>query len=93
VLAAMTSRPASLARLDSRGEIRDGYIADLTIFDPKTVNGRATVADPNQFSVGIDAVIVNGELAYRPGEQPSTHGTGQFAKPETVHATAAGEPG
>lgn len=93
VLAAMTLRPAALARLDSRGEIRDGYIADLTIFDPKTVDGRATVANPNQSSAGIDAVIVNGKLAYQSGQAPRAYGRGQWAKPAAVQATLAGKAG
>jgi N-acyl-D-aspartate/D-glutamate deacylase len=93
VLAAMTLRPAALARLDSRGEIRDGYIADITIFDPKVVNGGATVANPDQYSAGIDAVIVNGKLAYQAGQAMRSHGSPQWAKPATVHATIAGRDG
>ena len=93
VLAAMTSRPASLARLDSRGEIRDGYIADLVVFDPRSVNGRATVANPDQYSAGIDAVVVNGKMSYEPGMPLGLHGTPQWARPVTVQAVAAGKPG
>lgn len=88
VLSAMTSLPAALARIGSRGEIRDGYIADLAIFDPRRVSGRATVADPDQYSAGIDAVIVNGKVAYRPGERLLAHGQPQFAEPATMHARA-----
>ena len=92
-LAAMTQRPAALARLDSRGEIRDGYIADLTIFDPRSVNGRATVANPDQYSAGIETVIVNGVVAYEPGRVLRQYGSPQWAKPETIHATLAGKVG
>ena len=93
VLAAMTSRPASLARLDSRGEIRDGYIADLTIFDPRSVNGRATVANPDQYSAGIDAVVVNGKVSYEPGRPLAMNGRPQWARPVTVQAELAGKAG
>lgn len=92
-LAAMTSRPAALARLDSRGEIRDGYIADLTIFDPRSVDGRATVANPDQYSAGIDAVIVNGKLAYQPGQPLRAHGSPQWAEPYAAHPILAGKSG
>lgn len=93
VLAAMTVRPAALARLDSRGEIRDGYIADITVFDPGSVDGRATVANPDVYSAGIDAVIVNGKVAYEPGRALRAHGSPQWARPEAVHATLAGKAG
>jgi len=93
VLAAMTSRPALLARLDSRGEIRDGYIADLTIFDPRSVNGRATVANPDQYSAGIDAVVVNGKVSYEPGRPLGMNGRPQWARPETVQARLVGKAG
>jgi N-acyl-D-aspartate/D-glutamate deacylase len=93
VLAAMTSRPASLAQLDSRGEIRDGYIADLTIFDPRSVNGRATVANPDQCSAGIEAVVVNGKVSYEPGRPLGMHGRPQWARPVTVQAELVGRTG
>jgi N-acyl-D-aspartate/D-glutamate deacylase len=50
------------------GVIRDGAIADLTIFDPATIRGNATVENPNQFSSGIELVVVNGKVAYRNGK-------------------------
>ena len=93
VLAAMTLRPAAFAGLASRGEIRDGHIADLTIFDPATVSGRATVANPDQYSAGIDAVIVNGKVAYEPGRALRQYGSPQWARPATVHATLEGKVG
>jgi N-acyl-D-aspartate/D-glutamate deacylase len=54
--------------LGSRGALREGAWADVTIFDPDLINGRATVSDPNQFSSGIHAVLVNGQPAYRHGQ-------------------------
>jgi N-acyl-D-aspartate/D-glutamate deacylase len=93
VLAAMTSRPAALARLDSRGEIRDGYMADLTVFDPRSVNGRATVANPDQYSAGIDAVVVNGKLSYETGGPLGLDGRPQWARPLSVQAELAGKAG
>ena len=56
----MTGFPAKRLCMKNRGLIRKGYIADLTIFDPKTVIDNATFDDPHQFPVGIDHVLVNG---------------------------------
>jgi len=58
----MTGLPASNVGLKQRGLLREGYFADLTIFDPKTVIDRATFADPNQYPSGINFVIVNGQV-------------------------------
>jgi len=58
----MTGLPASNVGLKQRGLIREGYYADLTIFDPKTVIDRATFAEPNQYPIGINFVIVNGQI-------------------------------
>ena len=58
----MTGLPASNVGLKQRGLIREGYFADITIFDPKTVIDRATFEEPNQYPVGINFVIVNGQI-------------------------------
>ena len=46
--------------LAERGVIKAGNIADLIVFDPQTVTDRATYDDPNQWTEGVDAVVVNG---------------------------------
>ncbi len=70
MLPKMTLMPAQLLRpaLKNRGELKDGYAADLTIFNPEIINGRASVENPNQTSVGIEAVFVGGKLAYERGK-------------------------
>jgi N-acyl-D-amino-acid deacylase len=65
----MTGLPASNVGLKQRGLIRQGYFADVTIFDPKTVIDRATFADPNQYPVGINFVIVNGQIEVDRGQR------------------------
>jgi N-acyl-D-aspartate/D-glutamate deacylase len=67
ILAKMTSLPREVVRpaLAGRGVLEDGAMADLTVFDPATIRGNATLENPNQLSSGIDLVIVNGQLAYR----------------------------
>jgi N-acyl-D-aspartate/D-glutamate deacylase len=56
----MTGGPAAVLRLRDRGVLREGYRADVTIFDPATILDRATYADPHRYPLGISAVIVNG---------------------------------
>ncbi len=76
ILAKITTLPAKLMRgcMQDRGAIEDGYIADLTLFDPHKIKGLASVANPNQFSDGIEAVILNGEIVYRPQKLLATRG-------------------
>jgi N-acyl-D-aspartate/D-glutamate deacylase len=72
----MTTLPCSVVRpaLEGRGVLADGAIADLTVFDPTTIRGNATVENPNQFSTGIELVIVNGKIAFRDGKPAANSG-------------------
>jgi N-acyl-D-amino-acid deacylase len=63
----MTSLPASRFGLFDRGLIREGYKADLVLFNPETVHDVATFADPVRPAQGIEAVWVNGVLSYQNG--------------------------
>ncbi len=56
----MTSLPADRIGLHERGRIAEGMIADLVVFDPRTVRDRATFTEPHQYPEGIEYVIVNG---------------------------------
>lgn len=67
----MTGLPASNVGLKQRGLIREGYFADITIFDPKTVIDRATFEEPNQYPEGINFVIVNGQIEVDNGVRTS----------------------
>jgi N-acyl-D-amino-acid deacylase len=58
----MTSAPAARLNLTERGLVRDGYVADLVLFDPQRVRSNATYEDPSRFPDGIEHVIVGGEL-------------------------------
>ena len=77
ILAKMTSLPREVVRpaLAGRGLLEDGAVADLTVFDPVTIRGNASLENPNQFSVGIDLVIVNGQPAYRDQQPAVKNGT------------------
>jgi dihydroorotase/N-acyl-D-amino-acid deacylase len=52
--------PAQRLRLTDRGVLKQGMWADVVVFDPATVTDKATYENPNQFSVGMEYVLVNG---------------------------------
>jgi len=63
-----TSLPARIMGLRDRGEIREGYWADLVVFDLETISDQATFFEPHQHATGIDHVIVNGAFVVEDGE-------------------------
>ncbi|MGQ0712772.1 MAG: N-acyl-D-amino-acid deacylase family protein [Gemmatimonadaceae bacterium] len=76
----MSAVPASRVRLSDRGMLRDGFAADVVIFDPATVADRATFENPFRYAEGIRAVIVNGGIALRDGERAERR-TGRALRP------------
>ncbi len=64
----LTSLPATNLGLDRRGLLREGYFADVVVFDPKTIADRATYEKPHQYAVGVRHVLVNGVPVLRDGE-------------------------
>jgi N-acyl-D-aspartate/D-glutamate deacylase len=78
IIEKMTSLPCSLVKpaMNGRGILEDGAIADLTVFDPAKIRGNATVENPNQFSSGIEMVIVNGKVAFKDGKLGAKNGVG-----------------
>ncbi len=67
----MTSLATQRVGLTDRGLIRPGMFADITVFNPATVIDRATFEDPHQPSVGIEYVLVNGQVVLREGQLTS----------------------
>jgi N-acyl-D-amino-acid deacylase len=63
-----TSLPAAKMRLTDRGTLAPGKWADLVVFDPDSVRDLATFEEPNQLSVGMDWVLVNGVPVIANGE-------------------------
>jgi N-acyl-D-amino-acid deacylase len=75
----MTSLPAERFGLSGRGRVQEGYLADLVLFDPATVQDLATYPDPKQEPAGIAMVVVNGAIAYEGGKHTAV-GSGQMLK-------------
>jgi N-acyl-D-amino-acid deacylase len=65
----MTSLPAGHFRFANRGSIRNGYAADLVVFDPARVGDTATFESPHGYAAGIPYVVVNGEIVVKDGVQ------------------------
>jgi len=63
----MTSLPAHILSINKRGLLREGYYADITIFDAETVIDKATFEDPHQYAIGINTVLVNGVIVVENG--------------------------
>jgi len=57
----LSSMPASHLGLKDRGNLAAGQFADVVIFDPATIADKATYAEPQQFAVGVQHVLVNGQ--------------------------------
>jgi len=64
----MTSFPAQRLGLPDRGLLRDGFKADIVVFNPDTVKTHATKADPKRYPIGIEYVIVNGQAVIDRGQ-------------------------
>ena len=81
----MTSLPAQVLGLKDRGLLREGYWADVVLFDPDTVADQATYDDPKQYPKGIDYVLVNGAVVidngHHTGARPGkvVYGPGRVA--------------
>jgi N-acyl-D-amino-acid deacylase len=63
----MTSLPAQKFQLKDRGILREGFAADIVVFDEKTVQDQSTYNKPHQYSTGFKYVIVNGKITVNDG--------------------------
>jgi N-acyl-D-amino-acid deacylase len=60
----MTSLPAQTFNLRDRGQIREGFAADIVIFDENKIADKATFEQPHQYAEGFSSVIVNGRVVF-----------------------------
>jgi len=64
----MSSLPANTFRFKDRGLLKEGFWADITIFDPEKITDPAAFNDPHHYAVGIPYVLVNGVPVVSEGE-------------------------
>ncbi|MFC9848852.1 amidohydrolase family protein [Streptomyces sp. NPDC127595] len=68
-VAHLTGRPAARLRLPDRGLVREGYRADLVLFDPATVAAGSTFDSPRTLPTGIPHVIIDGRFVIEDGRR------------------------
>jgi N-acyl-D-amino-acid deacylase len=84
----MTSFPATNLGIKGRGVLREGYYADVVVFDPANVRDHATFAQPQQLATGVGHVFVNGTQVWRDGKHTGAkpgrfvHGPGWTGWPD-----------
>ena len=72
----MTGASARALGISGRGLLREGFAADVTVFDPETVAETATYREPHSYAEGVDRVWVNGVPVFEDGEHTgATPGT------------------
>ena len=75
----LTTFPAENLKLKDRGALKEGYFADIAVFDPATIQDHATYAEPHQYATGVHHVIVNGVPVLLDGEHTGAT-PGRFVK-------------
>jgi len=85
----MTSLPAQILGLRDRGQVRDGFAADLVVFDPATVGETNSFEKPKSYAKGVDYVIVNGVVVIDKGTHTGAK-PGRAIRSTASHARAAG---
>jgi N-acyl-D-amino-acid deacylase len=68
-VAHLTGRPAARLRLPDRGVVREGYRADLVLFDPATVAPGSTFERPRALPTGIEYVLIDGRFVIEDGRR------------------------
>jgi N-acyl-D-amino-acid deacylase len=64
----LAALPAQTLKIERRGELKEGYYADVVVFDPDTIQDHATFVEPHQYSTGMHHVFVNGVQVIKDGE-------------------------
>lgn len=68
----MTSLPAQTFRLQNRGILKEGFAADIVIFDENKITDKATFENPHQYAEGFQTVIVNGQIVFSENKMTGT---------------------
>lgn len=75
----LSGLPAQRLGLRERGLLRQGFFADIVVFDPDTVGDNASFEQPHQLASGVSDVLVNGEIVWRDGASTGTL-SGRFVR-------------
>ncbi len=68
----LSGLPATNLKIRQRGFLREGYYADVVVFDPDSIQDHATFENPHQYSTGVHHVFVNGGHVLNGGEHTGT---------------------
>ena len=74
-----SGRTADTFKLDRRGHLRNGYFADVVVFDPKSYRPKADYVNPEMLTLGVQALLVNGVVAVEQGN-PTGNAAGRGLK-------------
>jgi len=69
----LTSFPADNLKIKNRGRLKEGYFADIVVFDPNTIQDHATFEKPHQYATGVEHVWVNGVQVLKNGQHTGAH--------------------
>ncbi|MDD7834212.1 N-acyl-D-amino-acid deacylase family protein [Paenarthrobacter sp. AB444] len=86
----LSGRPAARLKLHNRGLVREGFAADVVLFDPETIRDTATFQNPRQAASGIQYVFVNGTAAID-GGQPTGARAGRALRRHSDGLTREGQ--
>ena len=64
----LTNLPAENLKINKRGLLKEGYYADIVVFDPEKIQDHATFEEPHQYATGVSHVFVNGQQVLKDGE-------------------------
>jgi N-acyl-D-amino-acid deacylase len=79
----LAALPAQNLKIERRGELKEGFYADVVVFDPDTIQDHATFVEPHQYATGMQHVFVNGVQVLKDGEHTgatpgrAVHGPGK----------------
>lgn len=89
----MTSLPAQKFNLTDRGLLREGFAADIVIFNESTISDRSTFSQPHAYAGGIDTVIVNGVEVVENGKHTGARSGVPLKGPASASTVQAGVSG
>ena len=85
----LSALPAATLSIPERGHLKEGYYADVVVFDPATVADHATYEKPHQLSTGVTDVWINGMRALKDSEATKAP-SGRFVRGRAVRTDAGG---